>query len=293
MSYQQEPNPTVPSWMLTFGDLMSLLLIFFIMLVAMSEIKTDDRSRAILRSLRAHFGNRTEAQITIPSRLQAKVAVLANRFGKYREEVLRGDRGERRSATATDLSPRIHLVRPGSVVSRGTSIFFEGDQWNARAIQSLQSQAALFLNSSHVIEVRAYVEPSPVVADLAVRQVGYPQGLEMSERIAEWSEDSDPEEENGREQESLVRSDEPNIEAAGPEATADSISKWHAAMHRAGMVAQFLMDDLGIPSERVRVSVQGDGPATGSVGSQENKRRAARIDLYLLDEVVGRGHGAE
>ena len=37
----EEPPTGAPAWMVTYGDMMSLLLCFFIMLVAMSEIKED------------------------------------------------------------------------------------------------------------------------------------------------------------------------------------------------------------------------------------------------------------
>ena len=45
-----------PLWMLTFGDMMSLLLTFFIMLVAMSEIRDDEKFRKVLQSLKEAFG---------------------------------------------------------------------------------------------------------------------------------------------------------------------------------------------------------------------------------------------
>jgi len=45
-----------PSWMVTYGDMMSLLLCFFVMLVAMSEIKADERFEQVMQSLREAFG---------------------------------------------------------------------------------------------------------------------------------------------------------------------------------------------------------------------------------------------
>jgi chemotaxis protein MotB len=51
-----DPPPGVPEWVVTYGDMMSLLLTFFIMLVSMSEVKQDGRLRRMMDSLRQQFG---------------------------------------------------------------------------------------------------------------------------------------------------------------------------------------------------------------------------------------------
>ena len=49
--------PGVPEWVVTYGDMMSLLLTFFIMLVSMSEMKSNSgKTRAALDAIRAAFG---------------------------------------------------------------------------------------------------------------------------------------------------------------------------------------------------------------------------------------------
>ena len=54
---EEDGPPGVPEWVVTYGDMMSLLLTFFIMLVSMSEIRNDEGSvRAMLDSLRERFG---------------------------------------------------------------------------------------------------------------------------------------------------------------------------------------------------------------------------------------------
>lgn len=49
----------VPEWVVTYGDMMSLLLTFFIMLVSLSEIVDDKKYRAILESLQRYIGYRS------------------------------------------------------------------------------------------------------------------------------------------------------------------------------------------------------------------------------------------
>ena len=45
-----------PAYMLTYGDMMTLLLCFFVILVAMSEIKEDRKYDDVVRSIQEAFG---------------------------------------------------------------------------------------------------------------------------------------------------------------------------------------------------------------------------------------------
>ena len=56
MPADDDAPPGVPDWIVTYGDMMSLLLTFFIMLVSMSTIKDDGRMRMMLDAFRARFG---------------------------------------------------------------------------------------------------------------------------------------------------------------------------------------------------------------------------------------------
>ena len=56
MALEPEESIEIPEWVVTFGDMMSLLLTFFIMLVSMSEIKDEDRYQAMVESMVQRFG---------------------------------------------------------------------------------------------------------------------------------------------------------------------------------------------------------------------------------------------
>ena len=45
-----------PEWMVTYGDMMTLLLCFFVIMLAMSELKQEDRFRQVAESIRQAFG---------------------------------------------------------------------------------------------------------------------------------------------------------------------------------------------------------------------------------------------
>ena len=55
-SRKAEAPKGAPDWIVTFSDLMMLLLCFFVILVSMSEIKKDQRFDAVMESLRKAFG---------------------------------------------------------------------------------------------------------------------------------------------------------------------------------------------------------------------------------------------
>lgn len=50
------PPPRVPEWVVTYGDLMSLLLCFFILLAAFSELKKPDEYQKVIDAIQEAFG---------------------------------------------------------------------------------------------------------------------------------------------------------------------------------------------------------------------------------------------
>ncbi len=65
-SQTQDDSGGVPEWVVTFGDMMSLLLTFFIMLFSMSEIKENERFQATVESLRKTFGYEASLASILP-----------------------------------------------------------------------------------------------------------------------------------------------------------------------------------------------------------------------------------
>jgi len=56
---KEDPPAGVPEWIVTYGDMMSLLLTFFIMLVSLSEIKGDAKYQMMVESIMKHIGYKT------------------------------------------------------------------------------------------------------------------------------------------------------------------------------------------------------------------------------------------
>lgn len=56
---EDDAPPGVPEWVVTYGDMMSLLLTFFIMLVSLSEVVADKKYQAIMEALMTYTGYET------------------------------------------------------------------------------------------------------------------------------------------------------------------------------------------------------------------------------------------
>src|SRR5690242_5989019 len=96
------PAVGAPEWFISFGDMMSLLLTVFVLLVSMSELRKDDKFHAIADSLREQFGNPLARVMTQSGELRptnGSVLQMANAARGQREHLLRSskassDRGD-------------------------------------------------------------------------------------------------------------------------------------------------------------------------------------------------------
>ncbi len=71
MAKKKKEQPAgAPEWMVTYGDAMTLLLCFFVIIVSMSEIKQDLKFQQVLESLRMTFGGYEGATSAVPNDIQ-------------------------------------------------------------------------------------------------------------------------------------------------------------------------------------------------------------------------------
>lgn len=72
------PPPSCPMWLATYGDLVTNMLVFFVLLVSMSEIKRDDRFIEFMQAIQEAFGYvGGMEQLPLEQLLQVKNADLA------------------------------------------------------------------------------------------------------------------------------------------------------------------------------------------------------------------------
>ena len=125
---KEAPKAEVPEWVLTFGDLMSLLLCFFILLAAFSEIKKPREYQEVIDSINEAMG------ASGGMGMANLIAQLDNSMISDQDEKARRD-GDRKS-TDQNVDPnvpgketQVNIVQEGARHAIGASIIFEAGSY--------------------------------------------------------------------------------------------------------------------------------------------------------------------
>lgn len=171
MPIEDDPPAGAPEWVVTYGDMMSLLLTFFIMLVSMSELKTDDgKYRALMDAIKQAFGSDFGRAATPGNSLQKNSA-----FDKMSSLGFTAEKGTKK-ANRPDKGPGganapVKRLRDGTLVTLGGPVAFEG--FSAEMTPELEKQieqlVAIVADKSNRIEVRGHAAPDPLPEGSAYR----------------------------------------------------------------------------------------------------------------------------
>ncbi|MBW3543314.1 MAG: OmpA family protein [Planctomycetes bacterium] len=152
----------VPEWVVTYGDMMSLLLTFFIMLVSLSQMKQDDgKMRAALDAIRQAFGASVGESGSPGRSLQSNSA-----FDKLNSRGQRSDsaveQGNLTSAGRGGPDRPARRINHGTVISLGGPVMFEaGRPELSKALRSVLDRLAVRLaNRPNRIAVRGHTSPA-------------------------------------------------------------------------------------------------------------------------------------
>jgi flagellar motor protein MotB len=138
-----------PRWAVTYGDMMSLVLCFFVLLAAISEVREGARYRVVAASLRSVFGadDPADRSASLVERLAAKTtAGQAVAVGGSEAPVL----------TMTHAADGLHatLLGPGAFAAEAPP----GDPLTADAVVALQRLGGDVAGMASAIEVCGYAE---------------------------------------------------------------------------------------------------------------------------------------
>lgn len=151
--------PGVPEWVVTYGDMMSLLLTFFIMLVSLSEIVAEQKYRAVLTALDKKLGYAT-SPVTPPGVDFAKNHPLEqqnDRLGSQSNED-NGEGGVKTSSVEGD-DRRIKVTNEGTPERVGSWLtFLPGtESLSGESEDSLRRIASELRGKPNKIEIRSHV----------------------------------------------------------------------------------------------------------------------------------------
>jgi chemotaxis protein MotB len=187
MAIEEEASGGVPEWVVTFGDMMSLLLTFFIMLVSLSEIKQEEKYQAMADSLRRQFGNEATLVAALPGEHTPMNSMLPHMLttGRARRQDTASGGNDVQAIQGENL--QVQTVRPGKDVTIGGVLFFDEDsaELTEENKQSLSLIARQLSGKPQKIEVRGHASHKPIDPQGGFRDQ-WDLGYERSYKIAQY-----------------------------------------------------------------------------------------------------------
>ena len=155
---EDDPPIGIPEWVVTFGDMMSLLLTFFIMLVSMSEMKQDNKYQAMVESMQRQFGHQLMPDSTSPGdhKSQTSAFRVLSTTGRAKKKDTHNGGVDTKAPVGEE--ERVRIVRPGGNTAIGTVVFFNDGslELNDDAKAALDEQSKLLSGKPQKIEVRGH-----------------------------------------------------------------------------------------------------------------------------------------
>lgn len=159
-----------PEWVLTYGDLMSLMLCFFVLLAAFANFDTpNEKLEAVIESIRAAFG------------LPGSSGVLKDPAHSFRvllqqlQELIRKQQGRSKAMTdiqgITGTQLTIRQIRDGAEITLGGPVAFArfSAELRPESRQIVRELAATLSGRLNKIEVRGHATAEPLPPDSPFR----------------------------------------------------------------------------------------------------------------------------
>jgi len=160
------PPAGAPEWVMTYGDLMSLLLTFFILLVAMSEIKKEDQFKAVVEEVKKAFGMKGGGG-KLPTKDDPELSLM-----ERLEQIEMQQRTKTKISNSQDpgmegREPQVTTIREGKKFQIGGRVIFEQDSVTLTdlAKRQLHQIADKIRGENNKVEVRGHAAAGEVGND--------------------------------------------------------------------------------------------------------------------------------
>lgn len=120
---QEKAEEGAPAWMVTYGDMVTLLLTFFVLLLAMSEIKKDQKVLEFMQAVKQVFGysgglkHVPTQEVHVPRNVMDAILLITPIFPKQH--------GHSPDETRKQKQPEAQIIRPGKDYQPGAKFQFE------------------------------------------------------------------------------------------------------------------------------------------------------------------------
>ncbi len=159
------PPAGAPEWMMTYGDMMTLLLCFFVLIVSFSEIKTEERWQSVVEHLRVAFGNKGGG-----GKMDTRDDPTMS-FIQTAEEMARNLRPDPNLSQTSDLGQdgpnrEVTRVREGRMFTVGGRIMFEpgSAELTPDAVVALRSLLPKVRGLNTLVELRGHATLAEVAS---------------------------------------------------------------------------------------------------------------------------------
>lgn len=167
MSLIDEEDASPPAdWIVTYGDMMSLLLTFFILLVSMADIQKQ-KYEALVESLRRSFGTSAGTASGGPGAPMLKGMGVSNRQTPSQPKSENGAKKGTKEDGPRGPYHRTMIIRPGRNPTLGGVIYFDetSSELSPQNREVLQRTANLFRGKLQKVEVRGHSSSYPLPPD--------------------------------------------------------------------------------------------------------------------------------
>lgn len=158
----------VPEWVVTYGDLMSLLLTFFVLLAALSELKREEKYLEIVREIQKAFGFE-HVQGVMTSETLPKEALLRETPSIVSRKQS-AEEGDTTDEGLQGVRQTVTEIREGKVVVGGVISF---DRFSAEVgpetVRRLAEFVEQFKGHRTKIEVKGHATAEPLPPDSPYR----------------------------------------------------------------------------------------------------------------------------
>ncbi|MHC4876246.1 MAG: OmpA/MotB family protein [Planctomycetota bacterium] len=189
---EDDGPPGVPEWVVTYGDMMSLLLTFFIMLVSLSEIVDEKKYRAVVDMLDQYLTGYPTAPVTPPGQHHPANSQFDRDRSRMGSKAIQdpGDGGVKtRAAIGEDL--RIKVTNEGTPQQVGNALVLtaDGAGLTAESESELHRIARRLSGKPNKIEIRAHCSPQLTAdgaEDVDPVALTYRRGRDIMKLLVQW-----------------------------------------------------------------------------------------------------------
>ena len=162
------PPEGSPEWMTTYGDMMTLLLCFFVLIVSMSEIKKPEEYDAVMTQIKESFGMYGGGG-KIPIDDDPTMSLIKRLEATRLRQAKIPNKANTKTPAQKGQEPKVTKVREGLVIGAGGKINFEPASAvlrdDVKALIAGLVESAKIRGSENILELRGHASAMELAAD--------------------------------------------------------------------------------------------------------------------------------